>query len=79
MLEPLVFRYGTEKAVTRVPIMLSADPIVTVMISTPVQIFMAWHIKVISQSTVLFYGITFFSVCSFIGGLANTIHYVGSR
>ncbi|KAH7873927.1 uncharacterized protein C8R40DRAFT_1007789, partial [Lentinula edodes] len=41
------------------------DPIVTVMISTPVQIFMAWHIKVISQSTVLFYGITFFSVCSF--------------
>ncbi|KAJ3875485.1 hypothetical protein F5051DRAFT_454538 [Lentinula edodes] len=52
---------------------LSADPIVTVMISTPVQIFMAWRIKVISQSTVLFYGITFFSVCSFIGGLANTI------
>ncbi|KAJ3889954.1 hypothetical protein GG344DRAFT_66681 [Lentinula edodes] len=73
MLEPLVFRYGTERAVTRVPIMLSADPIVTVMISTPVQIFMAWRIKVISQSTVLFYGITFFSVCSFIGGLANTI------
>ncbi|KAJ3875483.1 hypothetical protein F5051DRAFT_414123 [Lentinula edodes] len=73
MLEPLVFRYGTERAVSRVPIMLSADPIVTVLISTPVQIFMAWRIKVISGSKWLFYAITFFAVCSFIGGLANTI------
>ncbi|KAJ4474822.1 hypothetical protein J3R30DRAFT_614120 [Lentinula aciculospora] len=73
MLEPLVFRYGTERAVTRVPIMLSADPIVTVIISTPVQIFMAWRIRVISGSSLLYYTITFFSVCSLIGGLANTI------
>ncbi|KAJ3860779.1 hypothetical protein EV359DRAFT_75013 [Lentinula novae-zelandiae] len=69
MLEPLVFRYGTERAVSRVPI----NPIVTVLISTPVQIFMAWRIKVISGSKWLFYAITFFAVCSFIGGLANTI------
>lgn len=73
MLEPLVVRYATPEAVTRVPIMLSADPIVTVMISTPVQIFMAWRIKVISKSNLLMWTIIFFSICSFIGGLANTI------
>jgi len=43
------------------------------LISTPVQIFMAWRIKVISQSRLLFYTITVFAICSFIGGLANTI------
>ncbi|THV04677.1 hypothetical protein K435DRAFT_158247 [Dendrothele bispora CBS 962.96] len=73
MIEPLIVRYATERAVTRVPIMLSADPIVTVLISTPVQIFMAWRIKVISKSSLLMWIIIFFSICSFIGGVANTI------
>ncbi|KAJ3848174.1 hypothetical protein EV368DRAFT_76361 [Lentinula lateritia] len=63
MLEPLVFRYGTERAVSRVPI----NPIVTVLISTPVQIFMAWRIKVISGSN------CFLLSSSTVGGLANTI------
>ncbi|KAK7462870.1 hypothetical protein VKT23_007449 [Stygiomarasmius scandens] len=73
VLEPLIVRYGTERALTRVPIMLSADPIVTVLISTPVQIFMAWRIKVISKSSLLMWTIIFFAICSFIGGVANTI------
>ncbi|KAJ3889956.1 hypothetical protein GG344DRAFT_50614, partial [Lentinula edodes] len=70
MLEPLVFRYGE---FPYIPVKYRSNPIVTVLISTPVQIFMAWRIKVISGSKWLFYAITFFAVCSFIGGLANTI------
>ncbi|KAF9072045.1 hypothetical protein BDP27DRAFT_1418407 [Rhodocollybia butyracea] len=63
----------TPEALTRVPIMLSADPIVTVLISTPVQIFMAWRIKIIRKSSWLMWIIIFSSICSFIGGIANTI------
>ncbi|KAL0960491.1 hypothetical protein HGRIS_005531 [Hohenbuehelia grisea] len=73
MYEPLVVRYGTPRATTRVPIMLSLDPIVTVLISTPVQLFIAWRIKIISKSKVITAAIVFFAVCAFVGGVATTV------
>ncbi|KAF9069388.1 hypothetical protein BDP27DRAFT_1325557 [Rhodocollybia butyracea] len=73
ILEPLVVRYGTEEAVTKVPIMFAADPLVTVLIACPIQIFMAWRIKIISQSSWLMWIIIIFSISGLIGGIANAI------
>lgn len=73
MLEPLIIRYGTERATTIAPIMLFADPIVTVFISSPVQFFIAWRIRIMSKSNVLTAVICVLSLCSFIGGVATTI------
>ncbi|KAL0960496.1 hypothetical protein HGRIS_005534 [Hohenbuehelia grisea] len=73
MYEPLVVRYGTPRAVTIVPIMLSLDPIITVLISTPVQLFIAWRIKIISKSKLITSAIVFFAVCAFVGGVATTV------
>ncbi|KAH9477705.1 hypothetical protein JR316_0009931 [Psilocybe cubensis] len=41
-----------------------------VLLSTPVQFFIAWRIKVVSQSTIMPAIIVFFGICSFIGGVA---------
>ncbi|KAL4260033.1 DUF6534 domain-containing protein [Pleurotus pulmonarius] len=48
-------------------------PFVTVFISTPIQLFFAWRIRIISQSKVLTVIISFFSLSSFIGGIAAPI------
>ncbi|KAF4588562.1 hypothetical protein EYR40_010115 [Pleurotus pulmonarius] len=69
MYEPLVLRYGTKEGVTKIPI----NPFVTVFISTPIQLFFAWRIRIISQSKVLTVIISFFSLSSFIGGIAAPI------
>jgi len=47
--QPLVREFGTSAAVTYFPIMLAASPIITVCVSTPVQIFTAWRITVVTQ------------------------------
>jgi len=65
MYEPLVVRYGTPRAVTRVPLMLSLDPIVTVLI--------AWRILIISRSKLVTAVIVFFALCAFVGGVATTV------
>ncbi|KAF8529706.1 hypothetical protein BU17DRAFT_79789 [Hysterangium stoloniferum] len=73
MFQPLVQEYGMASAVTRSPTMLAADGVTTVLISTPVQLFIAWRIKIISSSLVMPSIIAFFSFCSFVGGIATTI------
>ncbi|KIJ15454.1 hypothetical protein PAXINDRAFT_168957 [Paxillus involutus ATCC 200175] len=73
MYEPLIVRYGTPRAVTIAPVMLSADPIMTVMISSAVQLFIAWRVRIMSGSKFVPLVITFFAVTSFIGGIATTV------
>ncbi|KAF9490595.1 hypothetical protein BDN71DRAFT_1592778 [Pleurotus eryngii] len=73
MYEPLIVRYATPRATIVAPIMLSADPIATVMISTPVQLFIAWRINIITKSRLTAGIVSFFSICAFIGGIATTI------
>jgi len=46
--EPLISKYGQPAATTFFPLVLPAEPIMTVAISTPIQIFIAWRIKIIS-------------------------------
>ncbi|KIJ39571.1 hypothetical protein M422DRAFT_257622 [Sphaerobolus stellatus SS14] len=71
--EPLVQRYGTQRAVTVAPLALNPDAIVTVLISVPVQLFFTWRIKGLSDSNVIPGLIVFFAICSFGGATATTI------
>jgi len=79
MYEPLVVRWGTERAVTRLPILFTADPLLTVMISTPVQLFICWRITVLlrifsSKIMPVAFAIAFLSLCSFVGGIGVTAY-----
>ncbi|CAA7266093.1 unnamed protein product [Cyclocybe aegerita] len=71
--EPLVLHYGDPRSFIISPLMLIADPIVTVMVSTPVQFFIAWRIKVIGNSLIMPIVIVFLGTCAFIGGIALTV------
>ncbi|EIW77424.1 hypothetical protein CONPUDRAFT_157673 [Coniophora puteana RWD-64-598 SS2] len=71
--EPLVLQWGMEKATVFVPLMLTASPIVTVMTSTPIKLFLAWRVKLASNSTVIPLIICILAVTSLIGGVATTI------
>ncbi|KAF8991976.1 hypothetical protein BDQ17DRAFT_1313121 [Cyathus striatus] len=73
MYEPLILRNGTSHATSIIPMMLSAEPIVTVLIATPVQYFIAWRVKVISKSIFLSLIIGVFATCALAGGLWTSI------
>ncbi|KAF8504075.1 hypothetical protein JB92DRAFT_3145754 [Gautieria morchelliformis] len=73
MYEPLVLRYATHRATTILPIMLVADPIMTVFISTPVQLFIGWRIKTLTGSRLLPAIIGAFALSALVGGISTTI------
>lgn len=70
--EPLIIRYGTLQALTTSPLLLPADAISIVVVSTPIQIFTAWRISVITGSILLSILISLLSVISFGGSLLVT-------
>ncbi|KAK7034607.1 hypothetical protein VNI00_012239 [Paramarasmius palmivorus] len=49
MYELLIQQWGSPDATIYLPRLLCADPILTVLISTPIQIFIAYRIRIISQ------------------------------
>ncbi|KAF9265164.1 hypothetical protein L218DRAFT_159551 [Marasmius fiardii PR-910] len=67
--EPLITRFGQIEAIELFPKLLSSQAIVTVLISTPVQIFMAWRISVITGTLLITLVICLFSLMSFAGGV----------
>ncbi|KAJ7919673.1 hypothetical protein B0H13DRAFT_2656619 [Mycena leptocephala] len=71
--EPLITRYGTAKALEVSPLLLRPDAAVTVAVSTPIQLFVAWRVHVITKSYFfpLLIGLT--SLISLAGGLSVTI------
>ncbi|KAJ7487271.1 hypothetical protein B0H11DRAFT_2278839 [Mycena galericulata] len=69
--EPLVILHGSP--ITRPPLFLDADPIVTTLISTPTQIFMAWRIKLVTKSRWPAGLVAFLAFTSFAGGIAATV------
>ncbi|KAJ6536644.1 hypothetical protein B0H10DRAFT_78245 [Mycena sp. CBHHK59/15] len=71
--EPLIVRYGALHAVIVSPKLLPADAISIVMVSTPVQLFTAWRISVITGSIVPTLLISVLSIASFGGGLLVTV------
>ncbi|KAJ7574149.1 hypothetical protein C8J56DRAFT_474746 [Mycena floridula] len=71
--EPLIIKFGEEVALATSPVFLRADAAVTVAISTPVQLFMAWRIKVLTGSNLAATGISVLSVVACGGGLATSV------
>ncbi|KAJ7457856.1 hypothetical protein FB451DRAFT_589608 [Mycena latifolia] len=71
--EPLIVRYATPRAVEVIPLLLRPDAAVTVAISTPVQLFIAWRVKMLTQSYFFPVVIALFSIISLGGGFSVTI------
>ncbi|KAG7439808.1 uncharacterized protein BT62DRAFT_938599 [Guyanagaster necrorhizus] len=71
--EPLILRYGSEIPTIRSPLLLRADGVMTVLISTPVQLFMAWRIGIIAQSKIPPLVIAAFSFTAMAGGIWTTV------
>jgi hypothetical protein len=74
--QPLVQQFGKIEAVTFFPKTLSAAAIVTVLISTPVQLFMGWRISVITGSRKISFLIALFSLVAFAGGVWVTVNVI---
>ncbi|KAJ6571332.1 hypothetical protein B0H19DRAFT_1255320 [Mycena capillaripes] len=70
--EPLIIRYGTQRALIISPLLIPGDAISIVMVSTPAQLFTAWRISVLTESIVLPCIISVFSIASFGGGVLVT-------
>ncbi|KAJ7184937.1 hypothetical protein C8R46DRAFT_1343911 [Mycena filopes] len=70
--EPLIIRYATPGALITSPILLRADGVLTVLISTPIQLFIAWRILVVTHSMILPVIISLLAIISFGGGIAVT-------
>ncbi|KAJ7126649.1 hypothetical protein C8R46DRAFT_1104322 [Mycena filopes] len=71
--EPLIVRYGAQHALIVSPLLLPGDAISIVMASTPIQLFTAWRISVITGSIVIPLLISVLAIISFGGGLLVTV------
>ncbi|KAF8157232.1 hypothetical protein B0H34DRAFT_798528 [Crassisporium funariophilum] len=76
MYQPLIQKFGQPDAVKFFPTMFAAEPVVIVAISTPIQIFFAWRIKLLTKSNILACIIVIFSIVSCGGGIWTTIRLV---
>ncbi|KAJ7635306.1 hypothetical protein FB45DRAFT_911243 [Roridomyces roridus] len=72
--EPLIFRYGTLRVLTISPLMLRPDAAVTVAISTPIQLFIAWRVKVLTQKSLIPALISILAIASLAGGISVTVN-----
>ncbi|PFH47888.1 hypothetical protein AMATHDRAFT_66568 [Amanita thiersii Skay4041] len=73
MYQPLIMEYGLPDATKYFPIMFAAEPVAIVAVSTPIQLFFAWRIWLLTKSFWIPVIITLFAVVSFAGGLWTTI------
>ncbi|KAJ6589452.1 hypothetical protein B0H19DRAFT_1103892 [Mycena capillaripes] len=71
--EPLIKLHGSDLAMKNVPTLLAADPVVTVLISTPTQLFMAWRIRLVTKSNWLSALVALLAFTSLGSGVAATI------
>ncbi|KAF5353030.1 hypothetical protein D9757_011856 [Collybiopsis confluens] len=69
----LIKHKGSARALEVSPIGLRADPIVTSLISTTVQIYMGWRIRRLTASTLLFGIIVLFAFASQAAAISSTI------
>ncbi|KAJ7633674.1 hypothetical protein DFH06DRAFT_690238 [Mycena polygramma] len=70
--EPLIIRYATPQALEVSPILLRPDGLLTVLVSTPIQLFIAWRVRVVTRSLILPGIITALAIVSFGGGIATS-------
>ncbi|KAF7340462.1 hypothetical protein MVEN_01966400 [Mycena venus] len=71
--EPLIIRYGTVAAVTISPKLLHGDSIIISIVSTPIQLFAAWRISVLTRSFIFPGLVTLISLLSFASGINMSV------
>ncbi|KAF5327055.1 hypothetical protein D9619_005009 [Psilocybe cf. subviscida] len=72
MYQPLIVQFGHPDAVKFFPTMFAAEPIVIVAVSTPIQLFFAWRIKLLTKSNILPIIVAILSIVSLAGGTWTT-------
>ncbi|KAJ7110226.1 hypothetical protein C8R43DRAFT_1243195 [Mycena crocata] len=77
--EPLITLHNSPLLATQAPTLLAADPIVTTLISTPTQLFMAWRIRLLTKSNILAGLVALFASISLVGGMVSTAIVVRDR
>ncbi|KAJ7086309.1 hypothetical protein C8R43DRAFT_1244922 [Mycena crocata] len=65
---------ATTKSLQISPLLLKPDAAVTVAISTPTQLFVAWRLKTLTESYLFSIPITILSLISFAGGISVTVN-----
>lgn len=73
MYQPLIQNFGRPVATTLFPTLFAAEPITIVAISTPIQLFFAYRIWLLSKNNWLPGVIAFFAVVSLGGGTWTTV------
>lgn len=71
MYQPLILEYGHKLVVF--PVMFAAEPVTIVAISTPIQLFFAWRIRLLTKQNIVAAIIAILSLVSLAGGIWTTI------
>ncbi|KAF7334632.1 hypothetical protein MVEN_02293600 [Mycena venus] len=71
--EPLIKLHNSPLVYQMAPTLLAADPVVTTLISTPTQLFMAWRIRQVTKSNWLAGIVALLAFTSLVGGVGATI------
>jgi len=74
--EPLILRYATPAATTYFPTVFASEPLVLVAVSTPIQLFFAWRIKVLTKNNWMAGFILFLAVVSLTGGIWTAVRVI---
>ncbi|KAF9473920.1 hypothetical protein BDN70DRAFT_885376 [Pholiota conissans] len=72
LFQPLIERFGLPEATMYFPTMFAAEPIVIVFVSTPIQLFFAWRINLLTKSLILSSIVTVLAFISLGGGIWTT-------
>ncbi|RDB17462.1 hypothetical protein Hypma_001621 [Hypsizygus marmoreus] len=67
--EPLILRFGNPDALKYFPTLFASEPLIIVAVSTPIQLFFAWRIKVLTKSNWIAGPIIVFGIISLAGGI----------
>ncbi|KAF7311790.1 hypothetical protein MIND_00189500 [Mycena indigotica] len=71
--EPLITRYARPEALIVSPILLRPDAALTVLVSAPTQLFVAWRLHVITRSYFLSALIAILAFVAFVGGIVTSV------
>ncbi|KIK66627.1 hypothetical protein GYMLUDRAFT_238880 [Collybiopsis luxurians FD-317 M1] len=70
--EPLIENYGSPTILEKIPRTFGAEPLVTCIISTLVQVFQGWRIRNLNKSNLAFALIVLIACASLAGGIMTT-------
>lgn len=72
MYEPLILNFGLPDTIKRFPTLFVTEPLIIVLVSTPIQLFFAWRIYKVTRSYWVPAVIFLFSIAALAGGVWTT-------